>query len=74
VLIKFDDRRRDMIRLQEFKSFTIAELENIFDTIFDANDHPIFFDEHGCEIVYESYNEAFIAWVVYVLDNDAEVI
>ena len=63
-----------MNRLQEFKSLSITELENIFDTIFDANDHPIFFDEFGCEIEFDSYNKAFGAWVAYVLENDAEVI
>ena len=62
--------------MKSFEEHTLKELMFIFDTVYDAQEHPIFQDEHGFNIenAFESYDEAFGAWIAYVLDNNADLI
>lgn len=43
---------------------TIKELMYCFDTIFDAQEHEIF------EREFNSYDEAFGAWIAYELEQE----
>lgn len=55
--------------MKSFEEHTLKELIFIFDTVYDAEEHPIFHDEHGFhnESAFESYDDAFGAWVAYEL-------
>ena len=58
--------------MESIKSKTIEELMDVFDVIYDEQDHPIFTNEFGEYITDEfgSYDEAFGAWIAYELMNE----
>lgn len=53
--------------MNSIKSKTIEELMNIFDVVFDSQDHPIFTIDNEFYDNFYGYDEAFGRWIAYEL-------